>query len=143
MKLRLLVLGDSMIALPQGLINQGVEFEVLCEPDECIHNSRGYYVVSTWSLEKAGNAEIDGWDAIIVGNNLGSGVVKARALPESVRDRTMIVWNRYVPGDGKSYFEMGFRHLGNWYSTRDNDYPYSIWKFLAEIAQQMQGSASL
>jgi len=52
-------------------------------------------------------------DAIIIGNNVGAGVSRAREIRPEMRDKTMIVWNDYCPGNEAPYAALGFQYFGS------------------------------
>lgn len=52
-------------------------------------------------------------DIVIIGNNLGAGVAKARAVADAMRDRTVVVWNVYRKGDESTYAKLGFKRFGS------------------------------
>jgi hypothetical protein len=52
------------------------------------------------------------FDYAIIGNNLGSGIMKAGAVSKDMRaGKACIVWNTYFPGDEEPYIELGFKHF--------------------------------
>lgn len=52
------------------------------------------------------------YDLIIIGNNLGAGLVKASRVPPGMRERVVIVWND-APNEYTTapYKAMGYRHF--------------------------------
>lgn len=59
----------------------------------------------------------DAYDFIVIGNNLGAGLVKAEALPVALRERTVVVWNNTpTKSNMEPYAQLGYtrftaRHL--------------------------------
>lgn len=57
------------------------------------------------------------YDVIVIGNNRGVGVLKAQLIPQSLRERVVIVWNlKPDDHDTAPYRELGYRH----FSSRDS-----------------------
>lgn len=52
-------------------------------------------------------------DLVIVANNQYVGVSKAKAVADEMKDRTIIIWTRYVPGDEEPYAALGFTRFGS------------------------------
>ena len=141
MQIRVLVLGDDSVSLPRHRF-PGVDVVLTRETSEEIM-SGGRYMVSSRSLELARTATPDMYDAIIIGNNLGTGLPKAHEVPEAMRDRTMIVWNHYSPGNEHDYAKMGFTRFGQrlWFDLDDAPKVYCIKDFLEEVAAAKQSAA--
>lgn len=114
MGLKVLVLGDRALFGRDKLKAAGYELGVVVEDSQ--FKSSGYfgggYEVSQHSLGLAGTADVDGYDAIVIGNNLGTGIRQAIMLPRSVRSRTLIVWND-PPSDRDTtpYRNLGFENF--------------------------------
>lgn len=115
MKLRVLFFDDEDFFAVELFEKDGVEIELIGETTEEIGRSRplGGYRVTQRSLLLAREATPEKYDVIIIGNNLGTGISKARELPPEVHNRTMIAWNEYRPGNEQPYAAMGFTHFGN------------------------------
>lgn len=148
MIMKVLILGDEDPDLMLGqkaLLELGFELEVTKETREEVFSNNvfaGGYRVSQRSGELARGATPELYDAIIVGNNEGTGRAKARELPDSVKDRTMIVWNRFVPGTEAPYAEMGFTHFGQRYTFEETDPSIlGVRSFMLEIASKLATSA--
>lgn len=52
-------------------------------------------------------------DFVVVGNNMGAGVAKARAVANGMKDKTIVVWNSYRQGDEAPYAALGLKHFGS------------------------------
>ena len=46
-------------------------------------------------------------DYVVIGNNLEIGIKKASAVDPSMRSRTCIIWNRYLPEETEPYKKLG------------------------------------
>ncbi len=58
-------------------------------------------------------AEDPPFDLIVIGNNMGTGLGRAEAIPDVMKDKTIIVWNASSDQDGRDKYEkMGFPHFG-------------------------------
>lgn len=55
--------------------------------------------------------EPNAYDLIIIGNNLGSGYAKAKAIPESLRSRGVITWNDEPGNRSAPYARMGYQYF--------------------------------
>jgi len=68
-------------------------------------------------------------DLVVIGNNLGAGVKKAEAVAKKMRDRTIILWNRYTPGcpEEKHYRELGITRFAS-----RSDLPKEILEMIKE-----------
>jgi hypothetical protein len=55
------------------------------------------------------------YDLIIIGNNQGSGVTKAEAIPVALRPRAVVTWNDAPGGRVEAYRRLGYTH----FVTRD------------------------
>jgi hypothetical protein len=53
-------------------------------------------------------AESGQFPCVVIGNNMGAGLKKAVLIPVDLRQRTIIIWNRYYPGDEKEYAALGY-----------------------------------
>lgn len=139
MKVRVLFLGDEKVVLPKDL-EEVVELTLETRDEVFDDGFPGRYKVSERSLQLAHDATLKKYDVIIIGNNLGTGVRKAEALPYEVRPRTMIVWNEYVPGDERSYAAMGFKYFGNRYDhgTRSG---IDIDGFIRQVIAELEAKA--
>ena len=114
MKIRVLVLGDEKMRLPPDLEES---IELIGETHDEIYGG-GSYRVSLRSRQLAREASLQRYQGIIVCNNRGTGVRKARELPFEVRGHAMIAWNQYRPGDESEYAQMGFRYFGHRYNLK-------------------------
>lgn len=52
-------------------------------------------------------------DIVVVGNNLGVGVTKAKAIAVNMQEMTVVVWNSYYRGQERPYADLGFRRFGS------------------------------
>jgi len=50
-------------------------------------------------------------DLVILGNNLGTGLTNAEFIADPMKEKTIVVWNYYQPGQEDPYAAMGFRHF--------------------------------
>lgn len=67
------------------------------------------YEASPATLSKIRDLTASGvYDIVILGNMLGAGVAKAKAVNPRLRSRTIVVWNEYVPGVEKPYAALGY-----------------------------------
>lgn len=49
---------------------------------------------------------------IIIGNNLGAGLLKAKFVPQDMRSRCVVVWNdEPAPATSAPYKAMGYKHF--------------------------------
>lgn len=64
------------------------------------------------------------FDLVIIGNNLSAGISKATAIPETMKNRTIIVWNDSAFDHMSAYTALGLRH----FTTRTN-----LWTKIQEI----------
>jgi hypothetical protein len=71
-------------------------------------------------------------DLIIIGNNMGAGVDKARALTPEACPKTIVVWNDYLPGTELPYAELGYRYFA---SRADFE---TIKRYISEILEAQQ-----
>jgi len=71
----------------------------------------GGYKESQLGKDFAARATPDTYDLVVIGNNRASGYAYARQLIAEMRDRTLIVWNDYTPGDEEGYVDLGFSHF--------------------------------
>lgn len=109
MILRLLVLDRDLSHGPiYKLEQEGFELNVTKLEREEVFDGI-YYGVSRRGLQLARHAE--DYDAVIIGNNMGSGLRYAREIPDSMKDRTLIVWNEYIPDEERPYAAIGFEHF--------------------------------
>jgi hypothetical protein len=143
--LRVLILdGDRQAWSERVAAAAPFELAIISETAEDLRPYGRNYQVSPRSLELARGAAPGDFDAVIIGNNEGIGLRKAHALHPSLRDITMIVWNRFSaerePREAAEYREMGFTHFGPRFShTNDGDGP-GIWEFFEEQAQKLPTS---
>lgn len=142
-QLRVLVLDDdSLFTISRRFKAMDIELEVTCETHEEVHDSMagGAYRVTIRALALAATASSKEWDAVIVGNNLGTGAIKARSLPREIRDITMIVWNDPpIESSTSLYAPLGFTHFGQRYCFDDQTGP-DIESFLREVARELAAS---
>jgi hypothetical protein len=106
MVLRILVLDDDLSHGPiYRLEEEGVELDMTTLSHE--ETTAGVdYAVSQRGIGLARRAA--DFDIVIIGNNMYTGYQYARAIPDSMKSRTLIVWNKYTPGDERPYAELGF-----------------------------------
>lgn len=50
-------------------------------------------------------------DLVVIGNNLGAGLVKAQAVAEDMKPKTIVTWNTYRKGEERLYLAHGLRHF--------------------------------
>ena len=100
----------------------------------------GHYIVSRRSLELAAAATPEMYDVVLLGNNRGVGLEKAATLPATMRDRTLVMWDRYRSGDEAAYASFGFTHFGQRSVLAGERECPSIVSFLRQIAGQLTPS---
>ncbi|MFA5961449.1 MAG: hypothetical protein WC848_02070 [Parcubacteria group bacterium] len=64
------------------------------------------------------------FNLVVIGNNLGAGISKAKAVPETMKNQTIIVWNHSTFDHMSIYADLGFQH----FTTRT-----SLWTKIQEI----------
>ncbi len=52
-------------------------------------------------------------DLVVVGNNMGAGVPKARCIADDIKEMTVVVWNSYYRGDEAPYAALGLKRFGS------------------------------
>lgn len=96
------------------------------------------YGTSPRSRELAAGATPDRYDAVIIGNNRGHGQERAKLIPVAMRDRTMIVWNAFTPGEEAPYRWLGFSHFGQRHVIGPREVGIlSEWEFIKQMAAAM------
>ncbi len=106
---KVLVLDDTAQGHLPMLHDQGVRFEVIQYGSIAKLTA---YQVSEGELEDvASMTERKAVDLVVIGNNTGVGVQKARAVAEAMRPMTVVVWNFYCKGDEEPYAALGFKHF--------------------------------
>jgi hypothetical protein len=106
--------------------------EALYYPDPDV----GGYRLTQHSLDLACVANLDQYDAVVIGNNEWVGRHKAAQIPQEMRPRTLIVWNHYTPGEEAPYRSMGFTHFGQRY-PREGECNLGVREFIEQIAAEM------
>lgn len=72
----------------------------------------GEYVIPQGCLEMTAKlTETGEVSFVVIGNNLGIGMVEAEMVSLNMRPHTIIVWNNYCLGDEQPYAAMGFEHF--------------------------------
>ena len=142
MKVRILVLGDDdVIVSKRNFESAGIELEIIHELRNQFWNEPlGRYFVSDRALQLAQAATPELYDAVVVGNNLGTGVDKACELPRSMQGRTMIVWNHFRSGDESAYADLGFTRFGNRLTLPSEGDAPDTEDFLMEIAERLKAA---
>jgi hypothetical protein len=110
---RILVLDVNRIQhVVRELRARGVRVEVTALEHADIWSNAGYgsYRVSHRGLDWARHAA--GYDAIIIGNNRGTGFAYAREIPDAMKPHTLIIWNDRSAADEEAYARFGFEHFG-------------------------------
>lgn len=109
---RVLVLDDSLIGRgDRELAIQGVRVAITAlKREEIMRDAISGYRISSRGLKLAGDAT--SYDAVIIGNNMGTGFAYAREIPGEMKPHTMIVWNTRKPDDEAAYARFGFEHFG-------------------------------
>jgi hypothetical protein len=102
--------GPGYVTPFHELESRGVNLEVTSLDSDEIARPFGY-VFSPRARELAQRAA--DYDFVIVGNNQGSGLAYANAIPAEMRPRTLIVWNDYEPGDETDYAALGYEHVAS------------------------------
>ncbi len=117
MNFRLLVLDDDVpVRAVARLKETGIGLEIVkLELDE-VFDGR-YYRISSRGVELARQAQE--FDAVMIGNNEGTGLNYAHVIPEQMKARTIVLWNRYEPGVEGGYAALGFTNFAN--RNRDPD----------------------
>lgn len=107
---RVLFLDDAPWHLPD-LTSQGVRLEVIQEGQ---WGSMNVYSAPRQVCEAVKklttSKEVD---IVVVGNNLGAGVAKAKAIAEDMKEKTIVVWNSYSRGNEAHYARLGLTHFGS------------------------------
>src|SRR3989344_2701733 len=52
-------------------------------------------------------------DIVVVGNNMGAGVPKAKAIADGMKEMTVVVWNSYYRGNEAPYAALGSNRFGS------------------------------
>jgi hypothetical protein len=94
---RLAEAGLEIVAVPHGTLSF----------DEAYGN---FYGLGDKIKILCGNPEIE---IVILGNNRGAGFVKAKSIPQRLKDRTIVLWNNRRAADEQPYAQLGFKHFGN------------------------------
>lgn len=93
-------------------IDSGVAVEiVLLWRNEVFSDQICRYIISERGIRLAKEATPDVCDLVVIGNNLDTGLVYAEHIPEGMRSKTLVVWNRYSAGKGGYYERLGYRHF--------------------------------
>lgn len=107
---KVLFLDDAPWFLPD-LTPHGVELEVV---QEGTWGMMSVYSAPTQVCEAVkkltANKEVD---IVVVGNNMGAGVPKARAVADDMKEMTIVVWNSYYQGVEAPYDGLGLKHFGS------------------------------
>jgi len=98
---------DRMSVVGTQLKQRGIQV-IRLSPDEILDG--GQYRVSPRGLKLAERASSR---IVVIAHNDGTGLEYAKALPQHLRKRTLIVWDEYVPDRGmeEPYAELGFVHF--------------------------------
>ncbi len=109
---RVLVLDDNLIGRgARDLRDQGIHLEVTAlERNEIMGQGSIYYIASSRGRQLA--QEAANYDAVIIGNNMRTGFVYARMIPDEMKPHTMIVWNDIDAEEQMAYAGLGFEHFG-------------------------------
>lgn len=94
---RLKEAGLKMEIVPNGALSK----------DEAYGN---FYGLASKIKTLCDNPEIE---LVILGNNLGAGLAKARAIAPRLQDKTIVLWNNNRARDEQPYAQLGFRHFGD------------------------------
>jgi hypothetical protein len=90
-------------------VSRAKEWDVTLAP---VIKIDGHYLIPGDSLRQIAGARPAQFDLVIIGNNEGSGMSGARVLDPTMRDRTIIVWDRFTRGvDDVRYREQGILHF--------------------------------
>ncbi|MFI5240330.1 MAG: hypothetical protein ACHQUB_01305 [Candidatus Saccharimonadia bacterium] len=136
MILRVLVIGDDQLLFDASDLRSR-KFEVETQLDDLYDfwdSARGgHYHCSEKSLDRARSASADHFDAVVIAHNDGVGLRYAKALPTDMREKTMILWNKYLPKNDTPYAALGYRYFGQRSRFTEGE-GMSIAEFLAEMA---------
>lgn len=110
---RVLILDDSTEHIFKRDAGVPAEVLALTTDDITLNLIRGGYNASPRVYELARAATAEEYDYVIIGNNLGLGLMIARMLSTELRPTTLIVWNNSpTDADTWEYREMGYQHFG-------------------------------
>jgi hypothetical protein len=105
--LKVLLLDKYADHLP-NLSDRGITLEVTHE----LSWNKDVYVAPKESLAQIEKLTAMGnFDVVVVGNNLGAGVLKAMAINPRLLGRTVVVWNENVFAHRADYEKLGIRHF--------------------------------
>lgn len=122
---RVLVLGEAELTVSAGFTRRmrerGIVFKVTTEVGDvdrygiCVYERVTSYHISNQAILIAATASIDEYDAVIVGNPHGTGMIRALLLPTAMRERTLIICDQMRAGTVLNLRCHGFRHFGSRY----------------------------
>lgn len=122
-KVRVFCFDDSTMLTRLMLEDLGLEAEFLHSEEsdtDFVSYARldapniGEHVMAFRALRAADRATELQPDLVIVGNNLGAGVDKARIMHlRGLSDRVIVLWNGYRPGEEQPYLEFGCKYFGS------------------------------
>jgi hypothetical protein len=105
---KVLFLDDAPWCLP-NLSQKGIELEVIRESE---WGTMDVYKAPPHVCEAVKQlTEEKKVDLVIVGNNMGAGVLKAQAIAEDMKEKTIVVWNFYTLGVEQPYAAFGLKHF--------------------------------
>lgn len=98
-------------ALIQVALSHEVEFDVVEEVKDL--GSANVYKPTPELCEKINRlTQGQGVDLVIIMNNLGAGLVKAKAVAPTMTSKTLVIWGMGVRNTGP-YQDLGIVHLGH------------------------------
>lgn len=99
---------DDVWVLP-NLTSYGIEFEEIRE-SQWNTNVYSAPVEVCEAVKKLTAAKAV--DIVVIGNNMGAGVAKAKAVADDMKEMTVVVWNSYHQGVERPYASFGLKRFG-------------------------------
>lgn len=117
--LKILLLDKYADGIPD-LADRGIAVQVTHERDW----NKNVYEAPRTAIEKIEElTKLSNFDIVVIGNNLGAGVLKAMAVHKRLRHRTVVVWNDDIFKGKEEYEKLGLHrfmprhHLRNYIVT--------------------------
>ena len=87
----------------------GILYEVTTEKELGHENCYSFTRELANTIGEMTNDEDENIELVIVGNNMGAGVAKARAIADDMKEMTVVVWNSYHHGVERPYAALGLK----------------------------------